>query len=426
MKLSINNIGKLGEACIEINGITVIAGENNTGKSTVGKTLYCLFSAFHNINDKITEERKMSIYRAISNPIRRRIRVNTSGLHKICDDICENRDIYVNDHALLRSLIEEIFAPFAKESKGIEEINVDAIYNRVLSYLKLDEDSIKALVLQKILSSEYGTQIGHVNRKDSLSSVSLDIHGEKSIDVELKGIDGINVINSIDMYSNIPYIEDPFAVDELNNDMPMLVFRSENHRSKLLEMLVQKRSRSTVSNVIEEMVVSEKLAAIFNMLNNICEGDLERPSDKYVYSSVKYDEPLALSNISTGLKTFLILKTLLMNGAIEEGGTIILDEPEIHLHPEWQLVFAELIVLIQKEFGVHILLNTHSPYFLRALQVYSAKYQIADSCKYYLADNIGDTAIIADVSDNIEKIYAKLSRPLQRLEDMRWQDDKTE
>ena len=215
MKLSINNIGKLGEACIEINGITVIAGENNTGKSTVGKTLYCLFSAFHNINDKITEERKMSIYRAISNPIRRRIRVNTSGLHKICDDICENRDIYVNDHALLRSLIEEIFAPFAKEPKGIEEINVDAIYNRVLSYLKLDEDSIKALVLQKILSSEYGTQIGHVNRKDSLSSVSLDIHGEKSIDVELKGIDGINVINSIDMYSNIPYIEDPFAVDEL-------------------------------------------------------------------------------------------------------------------------------------------------------------------------------------------------------------------
>lgn len=423
MKLSINNIGKLGEACIEINGITVIAGENNTGKSTVGKTLYCLFSAFHNINDKITEERKMSIYRAISNPIRRRIRVNTSGLHKICDDICENRDIYVNDHALLRSLIEEIFAPFAKEPKGIEEINVDAIYNRVLSYLKLDEDSIKALVLQKILSSEYGTQIGHVNRKDSLSSVSLDIHGEKSIDVELKGIDGINVINSIDMYSNIPYIEDPFAVDELNNDMPMLVLRPENHRSKLLEMLVQKRSRSTVSNVIEEMVVSEKLAAIFSILNNICEGDLERPSDKYVYSSAKYEEPLTLSNISTGLKTFLILKTLLMNGAIEEGGTIILDEPEIHLHPEWQLIFAELIVLIQKEFGVHILLNTHSPYFLRALQVYSAKYQIADSCKYYLADNIGDTAIIADVSDNIEKIYAKLSHPLQRLEDTRWQDD---
>ena len=53
MKLTLENIGKIGTALVEINGITVIAGENNTGKSTVGKALYCLFSAFHDINDKI-------------------------------------------------------------------------------------------------------------------------------------------------------------------------------------------------------------------------------------------------------------------------------------------------------------------------------------------------------------------------------------
>ena len=60
------------------------------------------------------------------------------------------------------------------------------------------------------------------------------------------------------------------------------------------------------------------------------------------------------------MKTFLIIKTLLINDVIQSNGTIILDEPEIHLHPEWQLLFAELIVLIQKEFGMHILLNTHT------------------------------------------------------------------
>ena len=113
---------------------------------------------------------------------------------------------------------------------------------------------------------------------------------------------------------------------------------------------------------------------------------------------------------------------LLTSGVIERNGTIILDEPEIHLHPEWQLLFAELIVLIQKEFGVHVLLNTHSPYFLRAIQVYSAKYESADTCKYYLSEVFEDQANITDVTDNIDKIYAKLSRPLQRLEDERWQD----
>ena len=40
MKLSINNFAKIKQADIIIDGITVIAGENNTGKSTVGKVLF--------------------------------------------------------------------------------------------------------------------------------------------------------------------------------------------------------------------------------------------------------------------------------------------------------------------------------------------------------------------------------------------------
>lgn len=39
VKLSVKNIGKIAEAEIEINGITVIAGENSTGKSTMEKGL---------------------------------------------------------------------------------------------------------------------------------------------------------------------------------------------------------------------------------------------------------------------------------------------------------------------------------------------------------------------------------------------------
>ena len=35
MKLKFRNIGKISEADIELNGVTVIAGSNDTGKSTV-------------------------------------------------------------------------------------------------------------------------------------------------------------------------------------------------------------------------------------------------------------------------------------------------------------------------------------------------------------------------------------------------------
>lgn len=423
MKLFLKNVGKIGEACIEIKGITVIAGENNTGKSTVGKTLYCLFNAFHNINDKITDERSMSIYRAISNPVRRHDNINTEVFRNITNDICSKRESYINEPSSLLSLIKQFYSSFKENFEDRYEFSVDTIYKKVLSYLKLDENIIKASVLRKILFSEFGTQVGHVNQKDIESSISLEIHGEKCIEIQMNGFDIINVMNSIDIYSNIPYIEDPFAIDELNADRHFFIIRTENHKDKLLEMLAQGRSGSVVSNVMEEMIVSEKLTQIFNILNKVCEGSLTKPSEKYVYSSSQYTEPLLISNVSTGLKTFLIMKTLLMNGAIEEGGTIILDEPEIHLHPEWQLVFAELIVLMQKKFDIHILLNTHSPYFLRALQVYSAKYNIADLCKYYLSEVNEEISNITDVTDNIDQIYAKLSRPLQKLEDLRWQND---
>jgi predicted ATPase len=48
MKLTIKNIGVIKEADIELSGLTVIAGENDSGKSTVGFFLlniqFCLLS----------------------------------------------------------------------------------------------------------------------------------------------------------------------------------------------------------------------------------------------------------------------------------------------------------------------------------------------------------------------------------------------
>ena len=49
MKLRIKNFAKIEDADINIDGITVIAGENNTGKSTVGKIFFSLFSTSPNI-----------------------------------------------------------------------------------------------------------------------------------------------------------------------------------------------------------------------------------------------------------------------------------------------------------------------------------------------------------------------------------------
>ncbi len=63
MKLELKNVGKIKYADVELNGITVIAGENNTGKSTIGKMLFCIFHSFYKIEDQIREERIKSMKR---------------------------------------------------------------------------------------------------------------------------------------------------------------------------------------------------------------------------------------------------------------------------------------------------------------------------------------------------------------------------
>ena len=47
MILKLRNIGRFHkETSIDINGITVLVGTNGTGKSTIGKTLYCVFIVY--------------------------------------------------------------------------------------------------------------------------------------------------------------------------------------------------------------------------------------------------------------------------------------------------------------------------------------------------------------------------------------------
>lgn len=417
MKLSLRNVGKIAEAEVEIKGITVIAGENNTGKSTIGKSLYCLFKAFNNIDEKIEEERIRLVRNAIRFAFLRKDRdFSIKGFYKIAEEICSKKEFYVEEKEQLRETLKNYYFSIANDENEAQ-YNATKAFEKVLSYLQLSDESIKINVLRSVLSEEFNGQIGNIEKTNSSCSIHLSIHAD-SIDVRCDDSDKIAINNSINIYSKIVYIEDPFVIDELAHPAVFLS-RNGNRRASLEFDLARRRNDSLVGDAIEEAVVLNKLEHIFSILNGVCDGTLTPSENGFSYNSKRYQQPLSVANISTGLKTFLILKTLLLNGSIESEGTIILDEPEIHLHPQWQLIFAELIVLLQKEFGMHILLNTHSPYFLRAIQVYAGKYEIADQCKYYLSEADGNMAVIKDVSDNIELIYDKLYKPLQDLENLR-------
>ena len=415
MKLLIRNVGKLKEADVEINGITVITGENDTGKSTVGKVLWSVFNGFYEIDEKVYNEKvselekiideiiKENVYKNLSTDYNSFFEIFNSTREKIAIEFLKGNKNYSEDE------IKIIINNYKKDLK-IE--NISNFVQEINETLKISDKEIIKVIVSRIMNKEFHNQINAVFSKEKMNigEISLKIK-DKEINLKIEN----NEISDVQSYFLINketmYIDNPFILDSYD-------FEDENHQTHLATNVFSENENS----VISEIKVKKKLNNIYQKLNSVLSGEiLENKNSKFVYR--KNGEDIDLKNLSTGLKTFAIIKMLLQNGTLEENGTIILDEPEIHLHPEWQLKFAELIVLLQKEFGMHILLTTHSPYFLNAIEVFSERHKIDDKCKYYVAENEGNSSIIKDVTGNTREIYRKLARPIQDLENIRYSSD---
>ena len=54
------------------------------------------------------------------------------------------------------------------------------------------------------------------------------------------------------------------------------------------------------------------------------------------------------------IKEIGIIQTLIKINKLKENSFLIIDELEASLHPEWEIKFAEILVLIVKELNIHI------------------------------------------------------------------------
>lgn len=427
MRLELTNVGKIRKADVELNGVTVIAGENNTGKSTVGKMLFCVFHSFYRIEEQISEERQKTIARVLANYYHETAHRLTRGFDTadFAKDISDKKEQFLGDTRVLRKEIEEFY--LKSDSYFRQYLNYDSLEqlaDKIYGFLLIKDEEIRKVILQKRLEAEFGMKIGYLDKPDEKTKVNLNIKNG-NICFEVTGNEDIVIKEQMSLMKEILYIDDPFVLDNLNSKRVLNLQNQFGHNGDLLKKIV-KEENTLEFGVVDELVGRQKLKNIFEAMDGVCDGDLMLDEGgSYVYKTHKLKESLGIMNLSTGMKSFVILRKLLQNGSIDENGVIILDEPEIHLHPEWQLKFAEVIVLIQREFGVNILLNTHSPYFLNAIEVYSEKYGIEKKCKYYLTNEENGRVDILDVTEDRESIYEKLARPLQELENLEYRNGNT-
>jgi predicted ATPase len=77
---------------------------------------------------------------------------------------------------------------------------------------------------------------------------------------------------------------------------------------------------------------------------------------------------------------------LLKSGYLDSKTLLIIDEPEVHLHPQWIIEYARLMVLLNKELGVKFFIATHNPDMVSAIRYISEKEGISNKLNFYLAE----------------------------------------
>lgn len=411
MELNIKNIGKIKKANVELNGITVIGGENNTGKSTVGKALYSVLTSLNNKSKKVELERKNMIFNLVDRYcyLEKDFDINIDYLNKI--ESLKNF-LFSSKDINFEQLKEKI-----KNVVGTEQNqDIKKLIENVKRALTLDESKIINKFLDNKFEIEFNGQLYNIYEND-LQSI-LNIKSKKDeIKIEFKENRILNIQGNFSSKSII-YIDNPFVLDEYNKfEINRRTNRSRLNHNKELILNIMKINEK---NIIEEIQQDEKLKLLNEKLEKIVLGNVREKNYKLVY--IHKNKELNIKNLSSGIKSFLILKILLQNGALSENGMLVLDEPEIHLHPEWQIVFAEIIVLFYKILNIRILLTSHSPYFVSALEIYSKKYGVEDKCEYYIAENEGNYSDIKKVNKENNEIYLKLAKPFQKLEDLEYGD----
>ena len=380
MLLEVKNIGKISHAQIELNGITVIAGVNNTGKSTVGKVLFCLSNSFFDIDQQIANERINRIIKIIRVPALDEIFIfDPPKVRAFAESLVSKSINYENAEELSSSLLDYLnnLTPTIYSKIHMSDSLSQSLSKKIMQILGISDDELIVLILRQWLQREFNMQVGNACFPDLDSEISLAIE-DKKISIAIQK-DDIIIKNHCSLGSEAIYIDDPLAADgEASYLRRWPSFINFNHREHLMEKLIPIDDASPLEKAFDAILVSKKLNEALAILYNVCKGDLIKSNVHHnlIFATQEGNQTISLEmkNVSTGMKSFIILKTLLLNGSLRENGILILDEPEIHLHPEWQLVFAELIVLLQKIYNMRVLLTTHSPYFLDAIDVYSRKH----------------------------------------------------
>lgn len=161
------------------------------------------------------------------------------------------------------------------------------------------------------------------------------------------------------------------------------------------------RKYDTKGRATKRYSVEEHVAEWLKDLDLIADFSLERIAEDtnlYRVAVQRHGSDTSVLLTDVGFGVSQVLPVLVLLAYAPEGSTVILEQPEIHLHPAVQAGLADIIIESALIRRVQVIVESHSEHLLRRLQLRTAEERIApDEVALYFCDHDGKHSCIEEL-----------------------------
>lgn len=423
MKLILENIGMLQHAEISLRKLCVIAGENDNGKSTVGKIVFCIVKAINRYREDLQESKEFWVSEKTDEiyfRLREAIRPTGFEVMDVLRRLRMPSKQRLNAEEQLAAIDESIQRIFAlAEFEPNDRQEVLALRDAIQAMLDQPENINQSIenALNKVFASEFDASLllqGTTQGRIQLLENDLIL-----IDLVVTD-DGVRLMGEVEPVAlkDATFIDSPLILN--NHDVlarSQTLLDVDQRRSGRLSLpYTTLHTKDLFDKLRTPVLPLDLLSTGDTMSTNRVLADLEALLDGDVaYDKTERDfifrrpsgATISIKNTASGIKVFGLLKMLVANEFVSKDTILIFDEPENHLHPKWQLTLAQVLLKLV-ESGVYVLVSSHSPYLIEALKRGVDRAGLTNEARFALAQErkIND-------ADRLSDIFEVLAEPFE-------------
>ena len=262
--------------------------------------------------------------------------------------------------------------------------------------------------MKNLLRSEFSSIDGGMAR---LEGTFKELPYEFLIDFEKYNLetDGAFSYSGGFSINDVFYIDSASALDLSQN----FGLQNTNHFRFLEEYL---QPQSDESTVLFDEKINEDIIKIEKEINEIIEGQFQYKNEE-LYFIQNDGKEFLMKNTASGFKQIGIIQILLSHRKLKENSFLIIDEPEINLHPELQIKLAEILIILAHKLNIKVYINSHSPMFIEAISIFSQYYELEEDTNFYLTIKKDNEITFNKIAnDDMGAVYDNLAKPYEKLD----------